>query len=160
MNIQVLYKVGALGPGSSLWIIPSLNQSPWSQRINWHLNFQLSKMKSIKFKKPSPPLIKTLKENEMPLFKRQSSSASPLLISSSSFLPNSKVVELPKTKTHAFWMELSYKVWKKLDEPSLRLFLTKDFPVSEFQALWPETDQESLKTSSITLVPHVNLDFI
>ncbi len=46
MNVQVLYKVGVFGPGSSLWIIPHLDHSPWSQRINWHLNFQISKMKS------------------------------------------------------------------------------------------------------------------
>lgn len=162
MNIQVLYKIGVLGPGSSLWIIPSLNHSPWSQRINWYLNFQISKMKLRKFKKLSSNLIKTLKENEIPLSETQNSpsSSSPLLIASDSFLPNSKIVELPETKTHRLWMKLSHKIWKKLDEPSVRLFLTKDFPVSEFQSLWPEKNEKVLKKSSITLVPHDSSDFI
>lgn len=155
MSVKVLYKVGAFGPGSSLWIIPFLNHSSWSQRINWHLNFQISKMRFLKFKSLSKELKKTLKENNLPFVKtRASSSPSPLLIASHRFLPNSKIVELPETKTNMEWIRMSYKIWKDFDFPSLRLFLTKDFPISEFQNLWPERDKKVLeKSGSITLVP-------
>ena len=155
MSIKILYKVGALGPGSSLWIIPHLTHSPWSQKINWHLNFQISKMKFLKTQELNSKLKTILKSHNIPVYKKKVTSSLPLLIESHFFLPNSKIVELPSTKTHKEWIDLAHKVWKKLSKPSLRLFLPESFPISEFQNIWPKEVKKKVSESlSISLVPH------
>ena len=67
MATQTLYKSGAFGPGSKLWITPELEQSNWTRLIDWYLNFQISKAKFHNSQEASPQLKKIAYDNDVEL---------------------------------------------------------------------------------------------
>ncbi len=83
--------------GSQLWIIQSPIHSKLSKKIDWHLQC---------------------------IYKKQKSLSKPILTEASLHLPCKQVLFLPfEHKDPVKWIQTAYQFWKKLDCPSLKLFL-------------------------------------
>lgn len=150
MATQSLFKAGAFGAGADLWIIPHGSQSKWSPKIDWYLNFLLTRAKRHQPQNVSPALMAITRENELEVEHYFDAQNKPLLITSELRFPNKQVVELPAESDHQKWYQMAYEIWQSMNEPTLRVFLPDDSSETDFQKLWPG----DLKTEFITLVPN------
>lgn len=87
----------ALSKGSQLWIIQSPNSSSLSKKVDWYLQCICKKQKNLE---------------------------KPLLVEASLHLPCRQVLFLPfEHKDSMKWIKQAHQFWKKLNCPSLKLFL-------------------------------------
>lgn len=140
----------ALLPGAELWVVPTLDASPWTQKIDWYLNFQILRSTEHLAPEPPPELRDVVAEWEHEVPAIEVSKAAPLMVASSELLPNHAVVVVPPAGSPAAWVESVHKVWTKLDRPSLRVFLPEALGAQDFASSWPKSDRDSL---SQALVP-------
>ena len=122
MAIKQLSYHTAFTPGSDLWIFPDKKTSFWTKKIDWYLNFQISK--------PFPHIalsdqqIKQLNKEWGFTYFALDGENKTLMIGSKNFLPNTKTVILPFVREDLkSWLYKAYKVWKGINCPTLRLFL-------------------------------------
>ncbi|MCB0356239.1 MAG: hypothetical protein KDD40_04490 [Bdellovibrionales bacterium] len=146
---QILFRTGALGPGAKLWITPGGESSEWNRKLDWQLNFQISRAQDHQAKKLDQEFLKKLQEYEISLINNPANPSELLMISCENRLPTKMLVIIPFKEDVNSWLAEAHKVWSHLLKPSLRIFLPKDFPLNEFSRIWP--DRSSV--SDITLVP-------
>lgn len=119
--------------GSELWIIPDKSSSYWSQKLDWYLNFQVSKASTFQRTEMADDLKDIVKEEEIDLTSIPMQEKSPLLIASPKHLPNTMTVVLSYDENKkAEWLEQIEKTWIELGKPSTRVFLPKFFNPKEF----------------------------
>ncbi len=147
---QTLFQTGALGPGSTLWIMPQGHESDWKKKLDWYLNFLISKTESHKPVQVTPEFISFLQEYNMEL-RAHNKTSTLRMISCEKFLPCKMIVIVPiYDNDFQKWVESIFEVWKKLLKPNFRIFLPVNFPIVDFMSLWPDKNL----TADITLVPN------
>lgn len=100
----------AFSSGTHLWVAESFNPlSSLSVQIDWHLKF----------------------------LSRQSKDKSPLLIESSCYLPCQKIGFLC-FKNSQEWIQEVQSFWKKLNKPSLKIFLPQKISFKDLKNEWKE----------------------
>ena len=113
---RLVPKTLSLAGGSSLWILQTPETSPLAKKIDWHTRFIFKKSKTVE--------------------------GTALLIESSLCLPNSQTLFIPfdpKNKA-SFWIEQAFQNWKKLNKPSLKLFLPPPIQKEDLFEHWPAED--------------------
>ena len=150
MAVKTLFRSGAFGPGSDLWITPDLSSSQWTKNLDWYLNLQILRSKTHKKAELSDKLTKILKNNELGAPKTFDVDGKPLLIVSDKTFLNKEIVVLPKCADQHEWTTKAFAVWEALGRPTLRLFFPEDIQESSFRKLWPEKINQNI---DITLVP-------
>ncbi|MDG0817910.1 hypothetical protein [Bdellovibrio svalbardensis] len=136
MSMSVLSQASAFNPGSDLWIVPQLEKSQWTARLDWYLNFQICK--SSRHKMAHTPLFvnEVIKEAELDTFYRPVNAQAPLMIASEQLLPNKWVVVVPWANDMTAWSKEVFQVWSGLQEPTLRIFLPPGQSAGLFQQAW------------------------
>lgn len=136
MSSNVISQASAFNPGSDLWIVPDLEKSQWTARLDWYLNFQICKAS----RHSAPALPEYLKDvlAETGLRKKTfaATPVAPLMISSKELLPNKWVVVLPWEGDINPWTKHVVEIWKNLKMPSLRIFLPPGQNSGTFQGAW------------------------
>lgn len=150
MAIKPLSPVEAFSPGAELWIIPDRRNSYWARRIDWHLQFLISRSMIHQSPRISRDLEKIVKDNEITFYDDDVPRGAPLLIFSVDLLPNRETVLLPIGSKFSEWVEKASRVWKDLKTPPLRIFLPKDRSPSDFEEVWKS------KTDEITIVADIS----
>ncbi len=137
MPISVLSPANAYNPGSDLWIFAELEESRWTQKVDWHLNFQIQKNSQRPPLAFSEEIRTTLTACELSMEDFSTSAeTTPLMISSRRQLPNKWVVVVPGSKNFRQWVKYLYQMWTKLNEPSLRVFLPVGVVANSFVESW------------------------
>lgn len=136
MSISVLSQASAFNPGSDLWIVPDLEKSQWTEKLDWYLNFQICR--SSRHQAPRlPEYVKdVLSETGLPKQDLTQNKQAPLMIASSELLPNKWVVILPWQDDLSQWTAEAYKVWHSLQKPTLRVFLPPGQSTGNLQRAW------------------------
>lgn len=144
---SLISQASALNPGADLWIVPDLNHSKWTSKIDWYLNFQIVKATRRESPRISPFLNEVLENTglSVPNFKTE---LAPLLIQSQSLLPNKWVLVVDYTNDMQSWVTQIAKVWEDLQRPSLRIFLPSGQSASPLSESW----FESLDFQEVTVV--------
>ena len=127
MSVKQLSYHTALTPGSDLWILSEKKYSSWTRKIDWYLNFQISrKFPCISLSRDQ--IKKLTGEWELSQFNLDLDSENrALMIASEHFLPNTKTVILPFVNQQVkLWVEEALKIRKNIKCPSLRLFFPDD----------------------------------
>ena len=106
----------ALCQGANLWILPLEPENFRFKQINWRLRF----------------LICSPLEDRPP--------ARPLLLSVEGGLPVRRILCLPKEKISENWPVSCHRHWKRLEKPSLRVFLPSSLDGRAFINHWPEKE--------------------
>lgn len=137
MAVTVLSQASAWNPGADLWILPALTESPWTSKLDWYLNFQLSKASRHESQQVPEYLNSVLAQTEQATYKFSAQSLRPLMISSSELLPNKWVVLLSeKDFSGSEWITQAHSIWTGLQRPSLRIFLPPGQSAGQFQKEW------------------------
>ena len=101
----------ALSKGSQLWIIQNPVSSSLSKKIDWYLQCP---------------------------FKKQKNLEKPLLIEASRHLPCRQVLFLPfEHKDSVKWIKQAHHFWRKLNCPSLKLFLPNSTSKEDLTKYFP-----------------------
>ncbi|HPI40110.1 MAG TPA: hypothetical protein PLJ21_04855 [Pseudobdellovibrionaceae bacterium] len=133
----------ALNPGSQLWIIPNSENSPWTLKIDYYLNFLI--LKNLRHKPTQLDLelkntilqteifsLNTFEKKDLPVQNIESG----LLIYSENSLPNQWTYYLPFHKNPQIWIQKIHKTWQGLKQPSLRFFLPIGLSFNELEVEW------------------------
>ena len=136
MAISVLSQASALNPGADLWILPDTSHSTWTAKLDWYLNFQISK--AVRKDRPLVPDFtqNVLSATGLTAIPAQVPSTAPLMIASQDLLPNKWVVVMKWEGDFETWVQKNFQVWSQLKEPSLRVFLPPGQSTGVFQRLW------------------------
>lgn len=136
MALSVLSQASALNPGSDLWIVPDLEKSQWTAKLDWYLNFQICK--ASRHVSAEIPSFVTEVVNETGLQKPvvPQAKVDALMIASGNLLPNKWVVVLPWNEDLSLWTSHIFEIWKKLQEPTLRVFLPPGQSTGSLQVVW------------------------
>jgi len=142
-KIQTLKPHQALQEGADLWALSHQKHSKkWNVQIDWYMNFLITK--SVYKKSPSlnerrKSLLKRYKVIEFQRFsKNKQFHQSPLLIKSSSYLPN--LLTLIVNDDHQ-WLFTVYNVWCSLKKPSLRIFAPQCVSKKMCETIWGKETQ-------------------
>jgi hypothetical protein len=145
MAVQTLYRAQAFGPGAEMWVVPANETSPILKKMDWYLNFQLSKAHHHQTEQLAPQLRSILNENQLQDFAPAAADKPPLMIAAESFFPTQTIVETPITKN---WIENIQKIWTGMNRPTLRIFLPTQISAEEFKSKW-----SGPATEDVTVVP-------
>lgn len=149
MTFSVLSQASAFNPGSDLWIMPDLETSNWTAKLDWYLNFQICKSS----RHVAPKLPAFLKDviSETGLEKKfiAPDPKAPLMIASEELLPNKWVVIIPWDNDIVQWSTKSFEIWQKLNEPSIRVFLPPGQSTGNLESTWHS--RESFQDFTVVL---------
>ncbi len=144
MAIATLNRAQAFGPGSDLWVIPDKSNFTFFSKLDWYLNFQLTRAHLHRPQILAPQLKNISNENSLPSFDIELKSSAPLMISAEMGLPTKIVVEMPLNSEPTTWIIDAHQTWLKLDRPTLRVFLPGTIDMAEFKAKWPGKNTEDI----------------
>jgi hypothetical protein len=136
MSLSVLSQASALNPGSDLWIVPDLERSRWTAKLDWYLNFQICKSSRHQTAPLSEFVQEVLAETEQTAPQLSLEGPSSLMIASPELLPNKWVLVVPWTENMSAWTASIFKIWSGLQEPSVRIFLPPGQSAGSLQQHW------------------------
>lgn len=136
MAISVLSQASALNPGAELWIMADASNSRWTLKVDWYLNFQVTKSSRHQTANIDSYLRDVIEATELDQQKIAISSNDPLLIPCENLLPCRWAAMIPLHQSYAAWVHEIAKVWKSLGHPALRIFLPAGQNAGSFNELW------------------------
>jgi hypothetical protein len=157
MSVHILNRAQSFGPGSDVWFVASRKSTPTGtekvdspiiNRVDWYLNFQLTRAHLRAPQSLASELKSILNENQLPDFSSPDAMQSPLMIIAQEQFPTKVVLDVLLTTQKSDWAQSLCTVWEKLNKPSVRVFLPPEMTPDEFQSLWPKQHE-----AEITLVP-------
>ena len=134
-----LSHASSLNPGSDLWVVPERKSCFATQKIDWYLNFQISRASKHIQKPISQRLAEILEKCGLQALVPQDhteNSRKSLLIPSNTSLPNRWVLVATGSDDFSNWVSTLAKTHVKMNAPSLRVFLPTGRTFEEFQKLW------------------------
>jgi hypothetical protein len=145
--MNTLSQSTALLSGSDLWVLPQYEESSWTGKIDWILNFIILKNIRHQRSKILPQMREFIQETQFPAseIKSDSYNSNMLLVVSEKLVPNRWVIHCPMLadsgdKNEAkLWIKQILSAAKSLHAPSVRVFIPKSIPSVE---LMPLFDQE------------------
>lgn len=133
---QLLSLASAFNPGHDLWIVPTAAESRWTLRLDWYLNFQIIRAGRHARPQKDAAVEQVLQEIEWsppnPRLDRQS----PLLVSCDGRLPARWVAVVPGSSKLSDWTESIEKIWRDLQQPTLKIFLPTGLQAGPFSEEW------------------------
>jgi len=136
MSLSVLSQASALNPGSDLWIVPDLERSHWTAKLDWYLNFQICKSSRHQTAALPEFVENVMAETEQAPPQLNLNPASSLMIASPDLLPNKWVLVVPWSENMAEWTAAIFKIWSGLQEPTVRVFLPPGQSAGTLQQHW------------------------
>jgi len=145
----------AFSAGADLWIVPERKKSRLVQKIDWYLNFQIAKSVQHQTKTVSKDIHEILKNCALDGLKGYDflpEESDALMILSNQSLPNRWVMILKGSEDIETWLTTAVQKWKKMNSPSVRIFLPEGLKQNEVAKLWKRLGGDE-KVSLIEEVP-------
>lgn len=120
-------------PGADLWVSSDLHHGRLTERLDWYLNFQVTKAGHHKTAQISENLQNVLEQCGLQKFDFAGDDEQSLLIASQGHLPNRWVLIVPYSET---WAARIHQAWKSLGSPSTRIFLPTKMSMDQFEKQW------------------------
>jgi len=135
MPILPLNQLSAFSAGADLWVCPDIQNSKWTQELDWHLNHQIRK--GVQHRMPSlgPEMKGLLYENQI-AWTDVNAPTQDLLISTDIQLPNRWVLVVGWNGQLRKWCQQIVVQWSRMKHPSLRLFLPGGVSTSDLAREW------------------------
>lgn len=139
MALTVLSQANSLNPGADLWIIPTLENSKSAQRLDWYMNFQITRSSLHQAPDLSADLKQILQNCRLPVANYKGEAQEKLMFDSSNLLPNRWLVMVSDSSNFQDWTEQISHIWTNLRKPTLRVFLPTGLSSGDFQKIWKQT---------------------
>jgi hypothetical protein len=132
----VLDKTNSFNPGAELWVIPELSESKAAPRLDWYMNFQISKSQRMSKPNLAHPLLEILSKTKLNSLQFVENSRNGILYPTEKVLPNRWVLMLPNASPVEKWCERIVEKWQGLQKPTLRIFLPQGQTAKSFENAW------------------------
>lgn len=152
---QVISSASAFNAGHDLWVVPDRKGSRWTLRLDWYLNFQISRGERRRTRALEEPVKALLEESGLTDPGRPEAEGLPLLIGADGRLPARWVLLLPTTEASQPWVEQLAEVWTKLQKPTMKVFLPTGWEGTPFMEAWKR--HSSLENFALILDQDPNL---
>lgn len=136
-----------------LWVLPPAAHSKWFARIDWYLNWQMSKGTAFVRQRPSLELFRVMDMAGMQFQGVPEISGAPLMVASSGRVASERcvVVDL-KTDTHE-WLIAVHKLCGELQSRRTRVFLPAGMSISDAESEWKKLATSNVKADAETDFP-------
>lgn len=120
-----------------LWVLPPPRVSAWFSRVDWYLNFQMSKGVAYPGLHLPNETLSLAEEYEVPLPPPSAPDPSaPLLVLSLGRLPTRKCAVVEAKTFGGSWLEKVHAIALNLDAKGVHVFLPAKMAVSEAKKVW------------------------
>ena len=140
-GLQLISNSQALNRGTDLWVLSDSQHSSWHSTIDWYLSFQIKKNKLKCFEKTDLLIQSLITKYKLPYFQWQIPLPLPVLIESSTYLPNLWTMKLSYTEE---WINKVYDIWLSLNQPKLRIFAPQPIKKEKIREKWEEHANNNL----------------
>jgi hypothetical protein len=132
-GIRTISRTTAWREGSKIWILPAVKSSHWTKKVDWLLNFQITKASRFKSKDINPEFVKTLSSLGLELDWKEETLSPVNMILTMGKLPCDAVVILPDGLTKKGVLKHTLKLLEDFKRPTVRMF-----PMDTKSERWPE----------------------
>jgi len=129
---QIQSLASAFNPGHDLWIVPEPQYSRWTLRLDWYLNFQITRAGRHEHAIRGPVVDGILKEIEWNPAVPAVGETSPLLVACEGRLPARWVVMVPGAGNLIAWTGHIDRLWRNLQQPTMKVFLPTGLQAGPF----------------------------
>ncbi len=140
MTVHELTATQAWTSGARMWVAPTPANSLWSRRLDWYLNFRMSKGLTHQSQSRSPQLEGILERIQWKLSPSTDVSEKPLLIAAGLWLPCDWILVLETLSSEKNQLspalEQLASAWSDLGEPKVRIFAPTQFPKDGLAERW------------------------
>lgn len=133
---QLLSHASAFNPGYDLWVVPDSAGSRWTLRLDWYLNFQITRARRHRPAVVPAEIDGILRDIEWRPETPAVSPQAPLLLSGDGLIPARWVAVVPDSGDLAGWTARIEALWRNLQQPALKVFLPTGVQASAFSAEW------------------------
>lgn len=140
---QLLSVASAFNPGQDLWIVPDTAGSRWTVRLDWYLNFQITKTSRLSPATLPHEMLDILREIDWEPSHPHTSAQAPLLVSCESRLPARWVAVVPDSSETDDWSARTVALWQGLGRPSVKIFLPTGLQAGAFTESWKRHSADS-----------------
>ncbi len=140
-GLQLITYSQALKQGTDLWVISDAQNSSWPSKIDWYLCFQMKKNKLNCFEASVSQIQSLIKKYKLSSFQWKAPQPLPVLIESSSHLPNLWTLKLTYSEE---WINRIYDIWCSLNQPKLRIFVPQPIKKEKIIEKWEEHAKNNL----------------
>lgn len=144
MAVSALNRAQAFSGECDLWIVPDKTNFNLFSKLDWYLNFQLTRASMHQSQAISPQLKNLIHENRLPNFYQAPPKNSALMVSAELGLPTKTIIEIPSLEDLSLWPKTVHEKWLNLDRPNLRVFLPNSLSLENFNKHWPGTKHEDI----------------
>jgi hypothetical protein len=131
--MEALSHQSALISGADLWVTAHPFESKITVKLDWYLNFQITKGLSHQHHSVSEKVRNLLDQCELAELRFANEDTQDLLISAQNLVPARWVLVVPYSTQ---WTEKIFRHWQNLNKPKLRVFLPDLLKAPEFEKSW------------------------
>jgi hypothetical protein len=125
-----------LGTNHDLWVIPPSAHSQWFARIDWYLNWQMSKGLAFQRQKPPAELLRVLEDAGIAYEPEHASDGAPLMVASGGKVGSERCVVVDFGGKLPAWLHSVHGLCKDLQCRRTRVFLPRGSSKAEAETLW------------------------
>ncbi|OFZ12422.1 MAG: hypothetical protein A2Z20_06655 [Bdellovibrionales bacterium RBG_16_40_8] len=144
MAINIMLRAQSFVPGCDLWIISRDDRSGLYRKIDWYLNFQLTKAHNHKTEESASQLKTIISENNMPNFSPELISPAALMVVAEDHFPVKSIIEIAAVVSPAIWVKQVHQIWTSIGKPTLRVFLPQKISADEFKLNWSDSENNEI----------------
>jgi hypothetical protein len=119
-----------------LWVLPTATHSQWFARIDWYLNWQMSKGLAHQRQKPSLELHRVMEETGFTFAQAPETPTAPLMVSSMGKVDAGRCVVVEFKRELRPWLQIIYKMAEGLKTKHMRVFLPTGSTVADANEIW------------------------
>ncbi len=132
---------------SELWVFPTPKHSTWFAKMDWYLNWQMTRGLSHEARRASAELLRLVNEHGLPTPAVTAPSSTPLLISSQGRVDAEQCLVLDFHQSLPQWLDEAHQLAQKLGQTNLRVFLPAEAMQREAIDLWKKLAKNSNLTA-------------
>lgn len=127
---------------SALWVLPPPGKSAWFAKIDWYLNWQLTRGLVHEPRRPSAELMRLTRDLDLPAPTATDWTQAPLMVSAHGRLDAEQCVVLAMQGSLHEWLRQIHTVATRLGVQKLRVFLPTGMDRSDALDFWQKISKQ------------------
>jgi hypothetical protein len=131
-----------------LWVIPTAEHSQWFAKLDWYLNWQMTKGLSYQRQKPSLELLRVMEMSDIAFGAHPEFGNTPLMVAANGRLETDRCVVIDYADDIKAWLGKAADVTKNLQAAKVRVYLPKGAAQSAARDHWKKLSDIEIEFST------------